>query len=122
MASARVRNPPNIESIAATKVCTSLRNCPPSTLPRTPVIIDMPTFRNFIPARPPTFAGASRTRISLPSRKEPRRLGASRKSSAEREGGVSTTMRSHSSFARNCPSFSIAMYSCVPAKPAESDW
>lgn len=122
VASARVRNPPNIVSIAATNVCTSCRSWPPSSLPRAPVIIDIPTLRNFIPARPPTLAGASRTRISLPSRKEPSRLGASRKSSAEREGGVSTTMRSHSSRARSCPSFSIAMYSCVPAKPAESDW
>lgn len=31
-------------------------------------------------------------------------------------------IRSHSSRARNCPSFSIAMYSCVPAKPADRDW
>jgi hypothetical protein len=87
-----------------------------------PVIIDIPTFRNFIPARPPSFAGAVSSRINLPSRNDPSRFGASRKSSAEREGGVSTTMRSHSSRARNWPSFSIAMYSCVPAKPAESDW
>ncbi len=87
-----------------------------------PVIIDMPTLRNAIPARPPSFAGAVSRRMSRPSRKEPSRLGASRKSSAERDGGVSTTIRSHSSLARSWPSFSIAMYSCVPAKPAESDW
>ncbi len=82
----------------------------------------MPTFRNFIPARPPTFAGAISKRMNLPSRKDPSRFGASRKSSAEREGGVSTMIRSHSSRARSCPSFSIAMYSCVPANPADRDW
>ena len=70
-------------------------------------------------------------------------MGASRKSSAERLGGVSTTMRSHapvlvpgvvlapvpvlvlgpaSAMARSCPSFSIAMYSCVPAKELDRAW
>ncbi|CAM5325504.1 hypothetical protein SANTM175S_10557 [Streptomyces antimycoticus] len=87
-----------------------------------PVIIDTPTFRNFIPALPPTFAGAISTLMNFPSKKEPRRFGASRKSSADRLGGVSTMIRSHSSRARSWPSFSMAMYSCVPAKPAESDW
>ena len=33
--------------------------------------------------------------MNRPSRKDPSRFGASRKSSAERDGGVSTTMRSH---------------------------
>ena len=50
---------------------------------------------------------------------EERCSGASRKSSAERAGGVSTTIRSQApvSTASACswPSFSIAMYSCVPA-------
>ena len=64
--------------------------------------------------------------MSRPSRNDPSRRGASRKSSADREGGVSTTMRSHdrsaSARARSWPSFSIAMYSCVPAKELDSDW
>src|SRR5438477_11460046 len=51
-----------------------------------------------------------------PSRKRPNRWGASRKSRAERLGGVSTTIRSHRACAFSWPSFSIAMYSCVPAK------
>jgi hypothetical protein len=51
-----------------------------------------------------------------PSRKRPRRCGASRKSSADRLGGVSTTMRSQVPVALSWPSFSIAMYSWVPAK------
>ncbi len=89
---------------------------------RVPVIIDMPTLRNFIPARPPAFAGAISTRMNLPSRKDPSRLGASRKSSAERLGGVSTMIRSQASRERSWPSFSMAMYSCVPAKPADRDW
>ena len=63
--------------------------------------------------------------MKRPSRKDPNRLGASRKSSA---GGrrVSTTMRSQmpvrSASARNWPSFSIAMYSCVPAKELDTAW
>ena len=65
--------------------------------------------------------------MKRPSRKLPSRFGASRKSSAEREGGVSTMMRSHgaspvSSLARSWPSFSIAMYSCVPAKELLTAW
>ena len=43
------------------------------------------------------------------------RLHADRVETAERDGGVSTMMRSHSSWARSWPSFSMAMYSCVPA-------
>ena len=66
-------------------------------------------------------------RMSRPSRNEPSRAGASRKSSADRLGGVSTTMRSQpsgsaSASARSWPSFSIAMYSCVPAKELDSAW
>jgi hypothetical protein len=57
-----------------------------------------------------------------PSRNRARRCGASRKSSADRDGGVSTTIRSHSSFARSWPSFSIAMYSWVPEKVELIAW
>jgi hypothetical protein len=39
-------------------------------------------------------AGASSSRMNLPSRKLESRSGASRKSSADRDGGVSTTIRS----------------------------
>ena len=63
--------------------------------------------------------------MSRPSRNDPSRRGASRKSSADLDGGVSTTMRSQvpsaSARDRNCPSFSIAMYSCVPANELDSD-
>ena len=62
---------------------------------------------------PPARAGAVSSRIIRPSRKRPSRFGASRKSSAERDGGVSTTMRSHSlggdELARASPS------PCTPA-------
>ena len=71
-------------------------------------------------------AGAVRIRMNRPSRNEPIRAGASRKSRALRDGGVSTTMRSHvpsaSARTRSWPSFSIAMYSCVPAKEVERVW
>ncbi|SKY70670.1 Uncharacterised protein [Mycobacteroides abscessus subsp. abscessus] len=46
--------------------------------------------------------------------KLPNRFGASRKSNALRDGGVSTTIRSHLSSWRSWPNFSMAMYSCVP--------
>ena len=72
--------------------------------------------------RPPARAGASSSRSIRPSRKRDSRAGASRKSSAERDGGVSTTIRSHSSRARNWPSFSIAMYSCVPENVELMAW
>ena len=62
------------------------------------------------------------SRIIVPSRKRPILFGASRKSSADRDGGVSTMIRSHWSLARSWPSFSIAMYSCVPANDDDSDW
>ena len=60
--------------------------------------------------------GASSSRHNLPSMKLPSRLGASRKSRALRDGGVSTTTRSQRSWLSSCPSFSMAMYSCVPAR------
>ena len=41
---------------------------------------------------------------------------------ADRLGGVSTTIRSHWSVRRSWSSFSIAMYSWVPAKLEDSDW
>ncbi|COY13798.1 Uncharacterised protein [Mycobacterium tuberculosis] len=47
--------------------------------------------------------------------KLPSRFGASKKSSALRDGGVSTTIRSQRSWLSSWPSFSIAMYSWVPA-------
>ncbi len=50
------------------------------------------------------------------------RCGASRKSSAERDGGVSTTIRSQPPVAASWPSFSIAMYSCVPENDEEIVW
>ena len=69
-------------------------------------------------------AGASSSRRNRPSSKDASRSGASRKSSADRDGGVSTTIRSHSPVRSAClcswPSFSIAMYSCVPANDDDS--
>jgi hypothetical protein len=63
--------------------------------------------------------------MKRPSSSEDRRSGASRKSRADLDGGVSTTMRSHRRWFSTAsmwswPSFSIAMYSCVPAKELES--
>ena len=86
-----------------------------------PVITDRPAL-NTLPNGRLAFTGAASTLISRPSRNRPSRSGASRKSSADRLGGVSTTIRSHSSDRRSWPSFSIAMYSCVPEKLEDSDW
>ena len=72
--------------------------------------------------RPPARAGEASSRIMRPSRKVDIRWGASRKSSAERDGGVSTTIRSHWPEAASWPSFSIAMYSCVPENDEEIVW
>ena len=131
--SARSRKPPNIVSSAETKVWTSDRKPAPRifvmTFPAVPTATDT-TLRY---ARPLAFAGAVRMRMKRPSRNEPSRCGASRKSSADRLGGVSTTMRSHASssrpaafaasaFVRSWPSFSIAMYSWVPANELERAW
>jgi hypothetical protein len=84
----------------------------------------MPTqaLTTFRYARLDTLVGAVSSRIRRPSRNRLSRCGASRKSSADRLGGVSTTIRSHSSARRSWPSFSIAMYSWVPAKLDDSDW
>ncbi len=113
--SARCRKPPNIESSAATKPDRSVSNWAPRIFctARENSPNDAVTRLNML--RPPR-AGASSMRSIRPSRNRDSRAGASRKSSAERDGGVSTMIRSHSSPARNWPSFSIAMYSCVPAK------
>ena len=58
--------------------------------------------------------------MKRPSSNDESRSGASRKSSADRDGGVSTTMRSQVPVACSWPSFSMAMYSCVPANELDS--
>ena len=121
MYSARSLNPPNMVSIADTKVCTSRSSWLPMILVITPVTMPNPALSIRNPDLPPSLAGATSSRSSLPSRKRLSRCGASRKSSADLLGGVSTTIRSHSSARRSWPSFSIAMYSCVPAKLDDSD-
>ena len=49
-------------------------------------------------------------------------LGADARTRAVREGGVSPLIRSQMLGARNCPSFSIAMYSCVPENVELMAW
>ncbi|CFR68491.1 Uncharacterised protein [Mycobacterium tuberculosis] len=66
-------------------------------------------------SRPMPRPGASNSLHSRLSMKLPSRFGASKKSSALRDGGVSTTIRSQRSWLSSWPSFSIAMYSWVPA-------
>ena len=108
-------------SSAVTNVCASLSTCAPRILVSTLVIMANPAFSTRM-ADIPVLAGAVSSRISRPSRNRLSRCGASRKSSADRLGGVSTTLRSHSSACLSWPSFSMAMYSCVPAKLDDSDW
>lgn len=82
-----------------------------------PMIVETPRIARLIapvtirptPRPPPTSIF-----IRRPDRNEPNRFGASRKSSAFRDGGVSTTIRSQRFSESSLPSFSIAMYSCVP--------
>ena len=76
--------------MAPTNVCTSRRNVAPSTLVSAPVMMLNPA----VIKRAGPRAGVSSRRMNRPSRKLESRSGASRKSSAERDGGVSTTIRS----------------------------
>ena len=68
----------------------SRSTCAPSTFVSAFVIRPSPAV--IIRAGP--RAGASSSRMNRPSRKLDNRSGASRKSSADRDGGVSTTIRS----------------------------
>jgi hypothetical protein len=79
----------------------------------------MPAPNTFRTPQPPVRAGPDSSRIMRPSSADDIRCGASRKSSAERLGGVSTTIRSQRPSAASWPSFSIAMYSCVPENELE---
>ncbi len=76
--------------------------------------------------RPVTLAaspvGFMKTRSDLPSMNWVSRFGASRKSSALRVGGVSSTSRSNLPSVCSSNSFSIAMYSCEPARALEICW
>ena len=76
--------------------------------------------------RPATRAarpvGRMKTRSERPSMNWVRRRGASRKSSALRVGGVSSTSRSKCPSLCSSNSFSIAMYSCEPASALEICW
>ena len=76
--------------------------------------------------RPATLAaspvGFMKTRSERPSMNWVSRFGASRKSSALRLGGVSRTSRSKRPSLCSSNSFSIAMYSCEPARALEICW
>ena len=70
-------------------------------------------------------AGASSILTKRPSRNDDSRSGASRKSSAERDGGRvdddQVVVAGRAAASRwSWPSFSIAMYSCVPANEHDS--
>ena len=122
MALARSRNPPNMVSKACTNAAASLSSCPPMMVETAFAKSPNPAVASLRNPRPPARAGAESSRIIRPSRKDARRCGASRKSSAERDGGVSTTIRSQVPVATSWPSFSIAMYSCVPENDEEMVW
>ena len=70
---------------------------------------------------PATKYGFSTHLSTLVSRKPISRSGASRKSSAWRVGGVSSTIRSKRASAARSSSRSIAMYSWLPAS-ADETW
>ena len=111
MRSAFSRNPPNVESSDCTKAAASESICEPRMVDIAFIASPITPVTNRPMPRPgPSSSFHSRLSMKLPSR-----LGASRKSRALRDGGVSTTTRSHLSSASNWPSFSMAMYSCVPA-------
>ena len=64
--------------------------------------------------------GARNTCRARPSKKPSRRPGASRKSSALREGGVSSTITSKSCSSYSSYSLATALSSCDPATAVES--
>ena len=68
-------------------------------------------------AKPP---GARNTFRARPSRNPSSRVGASRKSSALRDGGVSSTIRSKSCSCESSYSLATALSSCAPATAEES--
>ena len=90
VSSARERNPPNNVSNAATNVCMSVSTWAPMILFNAPVITPSP----IVISRAGPFAGASNSRMKRPSKKLDKCSGASKKSNADRDGGVSTTIRS----------------------------
>ncbi|SHT81961.1 Uncharacterised protein [Mycobacteroides abscessus subsp. abscessus] len=110
MRSAFSRNPPNVESSDCTNIEASESNWEPSTVDR--AFMARPTAP--VTIRPSPRLEPSSIFQRRPSMKLPNRFGASRKSNALRDGGVSTTIRSHLSSWRSWPNFSMAMYSCVP--------
>ena len=119
---ARSRNPPNIVSNACTNADASASSWPPRIVETAFANSENPAPSTLRRLRPPARAGEASSRIMRPSRKVDMRCGASRKSRAERDGGVSTTIRSQRPVAASWPSFSMAMYSCVPEKDEEIVW
>ncbi len=98
--------------------CRSASRSKPTRRLRIENIIEAP--------RPAIFivipVGFMKTFIERPSMNWVSRRGASRKSSALRVGGVSSTKRSKRPSEWSSNSFSIAMYSCEPASAAEICW
>ena len=82
----------------------------------------VPKLITFRPVLPAFMYGSIISLRNRPSRKSVRRRGASKKSSALRVGGVSITISSHRPSSCSSHSFSIAMYSCVPASVEEMWW
>ena len=105
------------------------RRAKPSYMPSNPVASSERSRRNVTPAirstaakpsRPARMPGRSRNRRARPSTNRVSRPGASRKSSAFRDGGVSSTITSYSPLVCSSYSRSIAMYSCAPATAADT--
>src|SRR5581483_8794291 len=112
---ARSRNPASMPSNASKNVMTSETTSVPTTRDtvRRNACVAALTARRY--AR----VGMISSRKMRLSRNRVNRFGASRKSSACRVGGVSTTMRSNRPLSWSSYSFSMAMYSCVPDKALE---
>ena len=100
----------------------SVSSWPPMIVETALANIENPALTTLRMPQPPALAGPVSSRIIRPSSALESRVGASRKSSADRLGGVSTMIRSHSPVEASCPSFSIAMYSCVPENDVEMVW
>ena len=109
---ARSRNPSSIPSKAWKKATASWTMSAPATLEMVRSRAWAATPMN----RSPTRVGAISAWKTRFSRKWVSRRGASRKSRAFRDGGVSTTTTSNPPSSTSSWSFSMAMYSWVPER------
>ena len=117
---ARCLKPPKSSLSSEMSSAIASRNPPPVILPMPRRIIAADFARRFSESLPLDSNALMNHCIAELSSAPMSRSGASKKSSAFAVGGVSRTTRSYLGSFLTATSFSIAMYSCVPAKDVET--